>query len=369
MCGIIGIFNKNKKETINEKIIEIYQDQHNRGTNGFGAIITENNKIKKIERATTEAKFIIDLLKPENKSNMIIAHHRFPTSSENKLDQTHPFTVNNKKLKYKYLLIHNGIISNDEEMYEKHTKEGYEYTSEKIKEKYLNEKEVEITYNDSECLAIEMAQYIEGKTKEIRTRGSFAFIGAKINKKTNKVIEYFFGTNGGNPIKMEKKANNYIKLSSEGTGQNVIEDKLYRFTPEKLELKKEEMVYADMIIPGFNENNRKEIENRHYQSFDNFDSFDDYGNYNFRKEMNKNNDDEERMEVITNTEKNQEFLEEIESIVETIIDETEMYPELINEETIESYTEEIKLKVKAYMISKNKEAIAKIMEENAIKKN
>jgi len=46
---------------------------------------------------------------------MIIAHHRYPTSTKNLINQTHPIQVSNELLEHDYLVIHNGVITNDAE--------------------------------------------------------------------------------------------------------------------------------------------------------------------------------------------------------------------------------------------------------------
>src|ERR1035437_1703873 len=115
MCGIIGAIanpRSEKKIDANNFIINQFEDQNSRGKEGFGIIRITNGKIEGIDRACTPMKFLIDLY--QNKSESIIAHHRTPTSTDNKIAQTHPIYVNNKELKYDYLIIHNGMIRNDD---------------------------------------------------------------------------------------------------------------------------------------------------------------------------------------------------------------------------------------------------------------
>jgi len=238
MCGIIAGFNKrtpkNKdKKAINAKpindfILNQYEDQYNRGQKGFGIIRIEKNGNIEIDRATEPTKFLLDLyLKP---STMIIAHHRTPTSTENKIQQTHPIKISNKKLKFDYYAVHNGMISNDEELKKKHEKLGFEYTTkcfESVNQYYKTNKTEK--WNDSEAIAIELALFIEGKIKTVRTENGAAFIILQVNKKTNLAQKCFFGRNGFNSILNICKSKGNLLISSEGKGEEVKEGKLFSF--------------------------------------------------------------------------------------------------------------------------------------------
>ena len=137
MCGLLGFFNfkienkktkkKTKPEPVNSEIIDQLQDQLSRGKEGFGILmINEKNEVI-VKRATEISKALLDLYM--TKSNMIIMHHRNPTSSDNKLSQTHPIFVSNGSLKYDYYVIHNGMISNSDELRENHEKLGFIYNT------------------------------------------------------------------------------------------------------------------------------------------------------------------------------------------------------------------------------------------------
>ena len=194
MCGILAEFNiKTKNIKIapeaNRFIIEQYENQYGRGSEGFGIIrIDEKQKIE-IDRACEPAKFLLDLYM--KKSSMIIAHHRRPTSTKNRLPQTHPIVVSNKQLKKDYLIIHNGIISNDEELHKKHELLGFKYTTDCIEEEYVEK----LKWNDSESLAIELALFIENKIKKIRIDNNAAYIILQLNKKTQKAEKELFEKN------------------------------------------------------------------------------------------------------------------------------------------------------------------------------
>jgi len=247
MCGLIAGFStttpktKSAKATkavsINDLIINQYEDQYNRGQKGFGIVrIAKNGKVD-LDRATEPQKFLLDLyMKP---ATMIVAHHRTPTSTENKIQQTHPIKVSNKQLKFDYYVVHNGMISNDEELKKKHEKEGFVYTTkciEYVSKYYRNDPKTK--WNDSEAIAIELALFIEGKIKAIRTDNSAAFIVVQVSKKAGIAKRCFFGRNGFSSALNMSKTKGTLLISSEGKGDEVKENKLYSFNvrDEKMKL-------------------------------------------------------------------------------------------------------------------------------------
>jgi uncharacterized protein YfkK (UPF0435 family) len=147
--------------------------------------------------------------------NMMILHHRQPTATDNKIAQTHPIEVDSGSLKHKYLVIHNGVIHNDDELKKEHEDLGFIYTTQD-----------DDRFNDSECVAIEVGRFIEGQTEKVEIQGSCAFVALQINKKTNKAEKIFFGRNEDNPLHMAKTRGKMI-LSSEGPGDDVTPFKLY----------------------------------------------------------------------------------------------------------------------------------------------
>lgn len=201
MCGIIGHIGRNGGEHAQEFIMNQYEDQQSRGGKGFGVISADKHNVT-IRRSTGETKALIDVARTCDP--VIIFHHRFPTSTENTRDQTHPMEVSHSELKYDYLIVHNGVISNSHELFKRHTEElGYAYRT------YQHENTSKSTYgyayhyskfNDSESLAIEIARFLEKKEETINTRGSAAFMGLKLKKGTKRAVSVFWGSNGGNPL-------------------------------------------------------------------------------------------------------------------------------------------------------------------------
>jgi len=227
MCRIIAAFKTTQnKSPINELIINQYQDQYQRGKEGFGIIRIDPKQNIEIDRACEPIKFLLDLtLKP---SNNIIAHHRHPTSTHNKLNQTHPIAVSNKLLKYDYQIIHNGIVSNDEDLHEQHLKLKFKYNTEYTDYTYYHQ-EGTIKWNDSESLAIELARFIEKQSNTIGTDSAAAFIILQINKKTKKAKQFFFGKNKTSSVLNMHKLKQQLFLSSEGKGTEIKENILHSF--------------------------------------------------------------------------------------------------------------------------------------------
>lgn len=241
MCGIIAGFNttknKEKAEKINDYIVNQYENQYSRGQRGFGIIRINKGKVE-VDRACEGTKFLLDLyLKP---SSMIIAHHRTPTSTENWLDQTHPMVISNDLLKHDYYVIHNGVITNDRQLHEKHLGLGFVYTTQYEEEGYTATAPTRTKYNDSEAIAIEVAMFIEGLSSVVEIDNSSAFIALQVNKKTGRAEQVYFGKNGSADLNMEKKKGNLI-ISSEGAGEEVESNVLYSFNvnDNKMKLNKE----------------------------------------------------------------------------------------------------------------------------------
>ena len=240
MCGLIAAFNTSNKK-VNNIIINQYQDQYSRGVQGYGIIrISDTQKIE-IDRACEATKFLLDLYMKD--SNMIIAHHRHPTSTDNKMDQTHPMIISNKMLKKDYYIIHNGIVSNNKELKKKHEELGFKYETEYIEiSKYKTTTTEKEKFNDSESIAIEIALFIEKKIDTIRLTNRAAFIILQVNKKTKKAEKVYFGKNESYTDLRIIKSKGHIEISSEGIGENVEENQLYSFKVKdknmKLETKK-----------------------------------------------------------------------------------------------------------------------------------
>lgn len=253
MCGIIAGFSKTQDVT--SEIMDQFQDQRHRGTNGFGVMSIKEDGSFDIKRATSEILACVDLRLTESK--MVLFHHRIPTSSTNKCNQTHPIKVEHEDFDNDYYLIHNGVIRNTDDLFQQHIKEGYHYST-------FEQIDSSSQYNDSESLAFEIAKFIEGKSKEVTAFGTVAFFIVQVNKKTQKVEKIFFGRNDGNPMNIHQSGGQ-VFLSSEGKGAEVVEDYLYSFSPtaKKFKISKTKMIIDETakVVETYWQAEKKEEEN------------------------------------------------------------------------------------------------------------
>ena len=237
MCGLAFIMRKDGVSAV-KQLIKTYEKQKTRGQLGFGYLAFTKGDLEAVDRSPNE-KEIYKSLK-DLKSEAILFHHRLPTSTPNFKEGAHPIYVSNKRLKHDYYVIHNGVISNDDFLKEKHEKLGYEYTTEMLKTEvetwttrdgvYSETTESKETkYNDSEALAIELVESIEANSNEVKAYGSIAFICIQTTKNDGdnvvKVEKVYYGRNT-NPLKIEDN-NNFFKLSSEGNGEDIKPHTLY----------------------------------------------------------------------------------------------------------------------------------------------
>lgn len=208
MCGII--YSKDfTGRPVNKTIFKRYKAQRSRGIDGFGFYAPQENRLT---HNTREGR-ILKLLK-RSKADEIMFHHRLPTSTLNVRTGCHPYSTKDF-FENNYVLIHNGVIYNDEELRTKHKKFGVEYVSEQR----------DGSFNDSEALLYEVALYLEGWQKTIEAKGSMAFIVAKKDK-SGKPMGVYFGRNYGNPLKIKETAFS-LTLASEGKGEDVEPHKMH----------------------------------------------------------------------------------------------------------------------------------------------
>ena len=107
MCGII--YAKSKKgKPVKNIVWQKYLGQKHRGDEGFGFVAIKDG-IATIYKAEKE-KTIKDLIGRVD-ADEILFHHRYPTSTPNIVQATHPIEVHLRKAKYKYCVVHNGVIS------------------------------------------------------------------------------------------------------------------------------------------------------------------------------------------------------------------------------------------------------------------
>lgn len=228
MCGIVYVKRSDDKKAY-KKVLKRYHKQRNRGYEGFGFIaLDDKNKIVSYERYMTESETEASMR--ESNSQHILFHHRYPTSTANLPEASHPIFVQHEELKHSYYVIHNGVISNDEELHDEHVEMGYKYTTEvQVQYKALHSGETYVEpskFNDSEALAIEMARTIEGLQPVNRARGSIAIMVLQADKSGQNVKALYYGTNGGNPLTINEDKGSLCIASVGGTA--IADNVIYR---------------------------------------------------------------------------------------------------------------------------------------------
>lgn len=165
-------------------------------------------------------------------SNLLLMHHRFPTSTINVARAAHPFSTKKYFKNKEYILVHNGGIRNAEELFCDHQELGIEYYS-------LLE---DLTFNDSEALLWDFALFMEGKQDELKATGNNAFICLKLEK--GKLTKMYFGRNS-NPLNMLRTPQG-ISLSSEGEGEAITPNTLYTWN-----YRLRRLTTRTLTIPGY----------------------------------------------------------------------------------------------------------------------
>lgn len=242
MCGIAMGFSK-KGKRISKSIMKRYLAQKHRGSQGFGYVaFYKDGKGGKISvgRSTEEPEIRTQIMNEH--SSMIMFHHRFPTSTPNVVEATHPIYVSHDELDFDYFVVHNGVIRNATELRTKHENLKYVYstviesevvthhTSKKTGAKYFTGGTKTEKFNDSEALAIEVARVLDGMTSVIDAVGTIAIIAWKINKETGKLVSISYGHNSGNPLTISDTSDSFFLTSMGGT--DLPEDILYTLSTD-----------------------------------------------------------------------------------------------------------------------------------------
>lgn len=247
MCGIICAFNA-KGEATSKWVREQLQNQLSRGKEGFGVINFDPTTEIEIERSCEITGILVPMMM--NESNGVFLHHRMPTSSDNRIGQTHPIKCTDESFKYDWYVMHNGVIQNDDEVREEHMEMGFRYGTDH--ESYSTYARKNMTkFNDSECVAWEVAIIGEASDKlkkkgelVLRTEGNNAFMALKVDKKTQKAVGLLWGRNDGNPLNFHKGGNDEFYWSSTGIGQEVEANKMF-----EMDLKTRKISSFDLEIP------------------------------------------------------------------------------------------------------------------------
>ena len=187
-------------------------------------------------KAAMEKRIKHKLESKKNQTDLLLFHHRFPTSTENVKRAAHPFNTGDYFGNVRYVLVHNGVITNAKDVREKH---------QKLKKPVKYQSELDNgKFNDSEALLWDLALTIEGKQKELTVYGGIAFIAVKLVN--NVPQKLYFGKNLGRPLKMKRDETGMF-LSSEGGGEDITESRLYTY-----DYKKRRLTEKYFRIPSYN---------------------------------------------------------------------------------------------------------------------
>jgi len=224
MCGLAYVRRLDKKPAY-KSLWKRYKHQRERGQSGFGYVAIG----AQCTTRRTEGEKEIERHLAKETSHEILFHHRLPTSTPNLAEMAHPIEIRNALLKYTYLVAHNGIVTNDEELKQEYERLGFQYTTAMAKKYVTREKTYKADmWNDSETFAISLALAIEGKKKKVEARGSSAFIALQVDRK-NAPLALYFGRNDGNPLYSNQQKGVLISLTSEGSGVLITPHTLYRY--------------------------------------------------------------------------------------------------------------------------------------------
>lgn len=214
---------------VNNLVWEQYQKQKARGTEGFG-VFDGRHTVK----AALEKRMKRWFKRGKNDTDLLLFHHRYPTSTINVKRAAHPFNTGDYFGATKYVLVHNGVIRNPDDVKKGHDELGITYQS------VLQDG----SYNDSESLLWDMALTLEGKQEDLKAYGGVAFVCIKLVD--NKPSKLYFGRNYGRPLNLDRSKDS-ILLSSEGAGAEIKEGQLYTYNYELNRL-----THKHFRIPAYN---------------------------------------------------------------------------------------------------------------------
>lgn len=247
-------------------MLEQFDKQRSRGTQGFGVFDAAH---KKLFRSKTENEILEYLIGHD--SNHIMFHHRMPTSTINVAQAAHPLRTKSFFGNTEYVLVHNGIIRNTNELFVKHCELGIQYQT-MLKD---------LTFNDSESLLWDFALTMEGKQEKMTTRGDMAFVCIKLVK--GKLSKLYFGRNG-RPLFVWND-DKTLELSSEGRGTLLPIDLLntYDFPTKKLTAEKMVFDKGTEFHHAAYHSNKGYRPTEYYPKHDTSDEYKSYDEYHLHK--------------------------------------------------------------------------------------
>ena len=152
MCGIFGIVLSNNNDNIFNLIIDGLTQLQNRGYDSAGVCVIKNNKFVVNKCASTNKINALDKLMSmkdikESKDNTYIGmgHNRWATHGVKNDTNSHPHLSGDSN----FVIVHNGIIENYNEIKQKLIKDGFIFNSQTDTEIIVNL--LQYNYNNQEC--------------------------------------------------------------------------------------------------------------------------------------------------------------------------------------------------------------------------
>ena len=231
MCGILGVKINKPSKMVARNLLTIFRNQENRGIDGAGLSLLRNGKLTRIRTPNPFDLFSFEYGKFWNtveKGDCILIHHRFPTNGGggDNLSSNHPFADEQNNCH----LIHNGIVSNDDTLFDQLRKQGHTFES-----------KVDKDITDSEILVHFVEKDAKGGCQRIvdKAKGSIAIAFQYAND------DKIYLWRRTNPIEVYSDSDNNCYFSSEfpeGKGftkmKDLDEHKLYVLASNHLKLVK-----------------------------------------------------------------------------------------------------------------------------------
>lgn len=168
MCGIIGVIVKDNHKELIRNLYNIFVNQQDRGTQGAGISIHNGDTMFRYRTVSPFRLFNVYnfwFWQKITVGSKVLIHHRTPTSTINEAKYNHPIANEDNSVH----IIHNGIISNDTELF-KTQKSHHTFETKQSKKKFTDSEVIVHAFEDSYNGNVTEALLKVGKTVE----GSYA---------------------------------------------------------------------------------------------------------------------------------------------------------------------------------------------------
>lgn len=169
MCGIFGIVLNNNNENIYNLIINGLIQLQNRGYDSAGVCVIKNKKFEVNKCASTnklnaldKLMNMIDIKEAKDNACIGIGHNRWATHGVKNDTNAHPHLSGDAN----FVIVHNGIIENYNEIKQKLIKEGFIFNSQTDTEVIVNL--LQYNYNNSNVDCANMIDIIKKTIEELR---------------------------------------------------------------------------------------------------------------------------------------------------------------------------------------------------------